>query len=94
MLPEQIDIVQLAVGFAVGLVVIAALIRTPGFWQVSLAIAAAWLLHTLYIEGVPGLLDRAAEGVRYFGKYDGFTHGLLAGKLLAAIGGFLHSRTR
>ena len=82
---NQAHIVQMAVGFMMGVVVLSALLHVRVFAQAVLSALAIGLLYLLYREGVPGLVGRASLVVHQLREYDAFFKGLIIGKLVAGL---------
>jgi len=82
---DQVHIVQMAVGFMMGVVVLSALLHVRPFAQAVLSAVAFGLIYIFYMEGVPGLVRPASSSIQQIHEYDAFFKGLVIGKLVAGL---------
>ncbi len=82
---DQIHIVQFAVGFATGLIVLSALFHVRAFAHAMLALVASALLYVLWTESIPGLVHRASSALQQIRDNDLFVKGAVCGKFIAGL---------
>jgi hypothetical protein len=82
---DQVHIVQFAVGFCTGLILLSALFHVRAFTEAMLAVAALALAYVLWTEGVPGLVLRATRALQHIRENDLFVKGAVCGKFIAGL---------